>query len=76
MNNVDLGFLKQKLHDLKDVITNNTRTMEAQANELHIANLLKMLELGLISKENIVCDRNYQEYTKNLKVNNPTKKSF
>ena len=62
MNNMDIAFLKQSLNDLKFEIKNNTVALNKQTEAINMANLLKMVELGLIPRDNI--KNQCLEYTK------------
>ena len=64
MNNMDIAFLKQSLNDLKFEIKNNTIAINKHTEAIHMANLLKMSELGLIPSDNI--KQQCLEYTKKI----------
>lgn len=54
------------LCSLRDAIKNNTEINRKLKNELHIANLLKMVELGLIDERIILSDEIILDYKKEL----------
>lgn len=58
------------LCSLRDAIKNNTEINRKLKNELHVANLLKMVELGLIDERIILSDEIISDYKKEL--NNKT----
>lgn len=60
------------LCSLRDAIKNNTEINRKLKNELHIANLLKMVELGLVDERIILSDEIISDYKKEL--NNKTYK--
>lgn len=60
------------LSSLRDAIKSNTEMNRKLKNELHIANLLKMVELGLIDERIILSDEIISDYKKEL--NNKTYK--
>lgn len=59
---------------LRDALRYNTDINRKLRNELHIANLLKLLELGLITKDEIMSDSTYLEYSNKICSNSKTKK--
>ena len=58
------------LSSLRDAIKSNTEMNRKLKNELHVANLLKMVELGLIDERIILSDEIISDYKKEL--NNKT----
>lgn len=60
------------LSSLRDAIKSNTEMNRKLKNELHVANLLKMVELGLIDDRIILSDEIISDYKKEL--NNKTYK--
>lgn len=54
------------LCSLRDAIKNNTEINRKLKNELHIANLLKMVELGLVDERIILSDEIISDYKKEL----------
>ncbi len=60
------------LSSLRDAIKSNTEMNRKLKNELHVANLLKMVELGLIDERIILSDEIISDYKKEL--NNKTYK--
>lgn len=60
------------LSSLRDAIRSNTEMNRKLKNELHVANLLKMVELGLIDERIILSDEIISDYKKEL--NNKTYK--
>ena len=58
------------LSSLRDAIKSNTEMNRKLKNELHVANLLKMVELGLIDERIILSDEIVLDYKKEL--NNKT----
>lgn len=54
------------LCSLRDAIKNNTEMNRKLKNELHIANLLKMVELGLVDERIILSDEIISDYKKEL----------
>lgn len=60
------------LSSLRDAIKSNTEMNRKLKNELHIANLLKMVELGLVDERIILSDEIISDYKKEL--NNKTYK--
>ena len=54
------------LCSLRDAIKNNNEINRKLKNELHIANLLKMVELGLIDERIILSDEIISDYKKEL----------
>lgn len=71
---MDLGFLKQAIHDLRDSIKTNTQVISEYKNAIDMSNLLKMVELGIISKEDIVGSSFYESYINHFIVQDKTKK--
>lgn len=59
---------------LREALRYNTDINRKLRDELHIANLLKLLELGLITKNEIVLDPMYIEYSNKIYSNAKTKK--
>lgn len=61
------------MSSLRDAIKDHKKYTRELRDETHIANLLKMLELNLISKENVLNDPIYKTYKdsiiSNTKVN-------
>ena len=60
------------LSSLRDAIRSNTEMNRKLKNELHVANLLKMVELGLVDERIILSDEIISDYKKEL--NNKTYK--
>ncbi len=60
------------LSSLRDAIKSNTEMNRKLKNELHVANLLKMVELGLVDERIILSDEIISDYKKEL--NNKTYK--
>ncbi len=58
------------LSSLRDAIKSNTEMNRKLKNELHVANLLKMVELGLVDDRIILSDEIVLDYKKEL--NNKT----
>ncbi len=54
------------LCSLRDAIKNNTEMNRKLKNELHVANLLKMVELGLVDERIILSDEIISDYKKEL----------
>ena len=54
------------LCSLRDAIKNNTEMNRKLKNELHVANLLKMVELGLVDEIIILSDEIISDYKKEL----------
>lgn len=54
------------LCSLRDAIKNNTEMNRKLKNELHVANLLKMVELGLVDEKIILSDEIISDYKKDL----------
>lgn len=54
------------LSSLRDAIRSNTEMNRKLKNELHVANLLKMVELGLIDERIILSDEIILDYNKEL----------
>ncbi len=54
------------LCSLRDAIKNNTEMNRKLKNELHVANLLKMVELGLVDERIILSDQIISDYKKDL----------
>ncbi len=54
------------LCSLRDAIKNNTEMNRKLKNELHVANLLKMVELGLVDERIILSDEIISDYKKDL----------
>lgn len=73
-DSMDLGFLKKSINDLRDSIKSNTEVIAESNNTIDMSNLLKMVELGMISKEDIMESSFYQDYVKNLIPADKTKK--
>ena len=63
------------LSSLRDAIKINTEMNRKLKNELHVANLLKMVELGLIDEKFILSDEIILDYKKEL-INKTYKKSL
>lgn len=61
-SSMDLGLLKQSIHDLRDSIKNNTQVMRKYSDIINMSNLLKMLELGIISKDDLIETELYKNY--------------
>ncbi len=57
------------LASLRDAIRENTKYNRQLRDEIRLANLLKALELNLITKNDLINDATYIEY-----INNKTKK--
>lgn len=57
------------LASLRDAIRENTKYNRQLRDEIRLANLLKSLELNLITKNDLINDATYIEY-----INNKTKK--
>ena len=68
-SNMDMSYLKQALHETREDIIKLRR-------DIRISNLLSMVELGIISKEDFKNNEDFKEYTKSLNLNNSQKKSF
>ena len=60
------------LSSLRDAIRSNTEMNRKLKNELHVANLLKMVELGLVDEIIILSEEIISDYKKEL--NNKTYK--
>lgn len=54
------------LSSLRDAIRSNTEMNRKLKNELHVANLLKMVELGLVDERIILSDEIISDYKKEL----------
>ena len=54
------------LSSLRDAIKSNTEMNRKLKNELHVANLLKMVELGLVDERIILSDEIISDYKKDL----------
>lgn len=54
------------LCSLRDAIKNNIEMNRKLKNELHVANLLKMVELGLVDERIILSDEIISDYKKDL----------
>lgn len=61
-SSMDLGLLKQSIHDLRDSIKNNTQVMREYGDIINMSNLLKMIELGIISKDDLIETEVYKNY--------------
>lgn len=62
------------INTLRDAIRSNTEGVRSLRDELHIANLLNLLEHGLIDKNDILSDLIYLEYKKKYNLNSNIKK--
>ncbi len=70
----DISYLKKAINDLRDSIKSNTQVVAEYSRAIHIGNLLKMMELGLLSKEDIIASPFYNEYITKLISPAKTKK--
>lgn len=68
MSNMDLGFLKQAINETKKSMDETRKAINHNTNELHLANLINLVNLGLISKEDVMNDSVYQLYRESLFV--------
>ena len=67
---VSMSMDNLTLSSLRDAIKSNTEMNRKLKNELHVANLLKMVELGLVDDRIILSDEIVLDYKKEL--NNKT----
>ena len=77
MSDMDIAFLKQTMKDTKNAVVDLKNSIEKNSNELHLSNIINLVNLGLMSKDDVMNDSVYQLYKNSLnngeKVN---KKSF
>ena len=77
MSDVDVAFLKHTMKDTKNAVVDLKNSIEKNSNELHLSNIINLVNLGLMSKDDVMNDSVYQLYKNSLnngeKVN---KKSF
>lgn len=77
VSSMDLGFLKEAIHDLRDSIKANTKEVIKHTDAINMSNLLKMVELGMVSKEEIMGNSLYKNYQENfISSSNQKKKSL
>lgn len=63
MKNINLESMKQVINDTK-----KNKVLNNNANELRLTNLINLVNLGLISKEDVMVDSVYQLYIESLFV--------
>ena len=73
-DSMDLGLLKKSINDLRDSIWSNTQIVAEYTNAINMSNLLKMIELGMVSKKDIMESSFYDGYINNLISSDKTKK--
>lgn len=74
VSSIDLGFLKESIHDLRDSIKDNTKAVSKHTDAINMSNLLKMVELGMVSREVVMRSSLYNDYQENFISSNKQKK--
>lgn len=74
ISSMDLGFLKESIHGLRDSIKANTKAVSEHTDAINMSNLLKMVELGMVSREVVMRSSLYNDYQENFISSNKQKK--
>ncbi len=63
ISSIDLGNIKEALRDLKREIKSNTQVVEDCKKSLDMNNLLMLVNLGILSKDDLIETEIYKSYT-------------
>lgn len=74
MGDMDIAFLKQTMKDTKNAVVDLTRTIKENTAEIHLSNIIKLVDLGLMSKEEVMNDSVYRLYKNSLNNGNKINK--
>lgn len=66
MGDVNLDLIIDTINGTKNSIDETTKAINYNANELHLSNLINLVNLGLMSKEDVINDSVYQLYKMSL----------
>lgn len=74
LDSFDIANLKNAIHDLKDYLKTNNRKLNDNTDAINMCNLLKMVELDMISKDEVMGSSFYKDYKENFISSNKQKK--
>lgn len=73
-DSMDLGNLKKSINDLRYSIKDNTQVIKEYSDAINMSNLLRLFELGMISKEDFLQSPFYKKYVDSFISQGKTKK--
>lgn len=74
MSDMDIAFLKQTMKDTKNAVVDLKNSIEKNTNEIHLSNIINLVNLGLMSKDDVMNDSVYQLYKNSLNNGNKVNK--
>ena len=74
MSDMDIAFLKQTMKDTKNAVVDLKNSIEKNTDEIHLSNIINLVNLGLMSKDDVMNDSVYQLYKNSLNNGNKVNK--
>lgn len=74
VDSLDIANLKKAIHDLKDYTKENNKELNNNTAAINMCNLLKMVELGMLSKDEVMGSSFYNNYKDNFILSSKQKK--
>ena len=66
MSDMDIAFFKHSMKETEHVVVDLKESIKKNADEIHLSNIIKLVDLGLMSKDDVINDSIYQLYKSSL----------